>query len=188
MDPQRPAGARPAPTLLERLLPPVMDARDLYARQARAWGALAAVTLVVALAAGKDEGMLFGVAIAAFFGLRAWLNVRKLRQARAGEQVAMYVDGLPPAERAPALRRSMWLGGIGAGVLSAWSAVALWSLESGQAERADVWGPVAAVYERFGFWPAVLLCPAFGVLIVGSAWTKLRKLEKSSGGVPRTAA
>jgi hypothetical protein len=166
-----------------------MDARDLYARQARAWGALAVVTLLVGIFAAKDEiGLIFAVAIAALFGLRAWLNVRKLRRARAGEQVAMNVDGLPPAERAPALRRSMWVGGIGCGLLSAWSAMALWSLESGQAERADVWGPVAAVYERFGFWPAVLVCPAIGALVVGSAWTKLRKLEKSSAVAPRTTA
>lgn len=187
MDPQRTPGARPAPSIFEKLLPPVMDARDLYRRRARAWGALAAVTLVVALAAGKDEtGILFAVAIAAFFGLRAWWNVRKLRQAAPGERVAMNVDGLPPDERAPALRRTMWVGGIAFGLLSAWSAMALSAIERGEAER--LWGPVALVYRQLGFWPAVLVCPALGVLLVGSSWSKLRKLEAEARGAARRAA
>src|SRR5690242_10368358 len=182
MDPQQPAGARPAPTLLDRLLPAVMDARELYGRRARAWGALAVVTLVVGLAFGKDEiAILFTVAIASLFGLRAWWNVRKLRDARAGEQVAMNVDGLPAAERPSALRRTLWAGGIGAGILSVWSGWALWTVESGQAESADVWGPVALVYRTLGFWPAVLTCPALGVLILVSGGRKLRTLERGAG-------
>src|SRR5512133_3000491 len=82
-----------------------------------------------------------------------------------------------PAERPAALRRIMWLGGSAAAALSVWSAWGLWSVETGRVEGAEVWGPVAAVYRHFGFWPAALTCPALGVLIVSSARTKLRKLE-----------
>jgi len=178
MDPQRPTAPRPAPSLLERLMPPVMSARDLHRRHATAFGVLAATILVLGLIFGKDEiGVGFAVLVAAFFGARAAYHGWKLRRAAPGEQVAMNVDGLPVAERAPALRRIMWFGGSAAAALSVWTAWALWTIETGRADDAEVWGPVALVYRQLGFWPAVLTCPALGALIVGSAWKKMRTSE-----------
>jgi hypothetical protein len=77
------------------------------------------------------------------------------------------VDGPPATHRTEAA----------AAALSAWTAWSLWTLEAGRAESASVWGPVALVYRYAGFWPAVLTLPVFGVLIVGSGWSKVRKLE-----------
>jgi len=104
----------------------------------------------------------------------------KLRRAGPGEQIAMNVDGLAVAERARALRRVMWVGGSAAGALSIWTAWALWTVETGRSESVDLWGPVAVVYRYLGFWPAVLVCPALGVLIVGSGWAKMRKSEAAA--------
>lgn len=189
MDPQRPAGARPAPSLLERLMPSVMGARELHRRSARAWGALSVVVLVVGLAVAKDEiGVGFVLVMAAFFGARAWWSFRKLRQAPAGEQVVMNVDGLPVEDRAPALRRVTWIGGLAAAALAAWTAWSLWTLERGATESAYVWGPVGLVYRTFGFWPAVLVLPALCVLIVGSGWSKLRRLEREARDAARRRA
>jgi antitoxin (DNA-binding transcriptional repressor) of toxin-antitoxin stability system len=188
MDPQRSTAPRPAPSLFERLVPPSMEARDLHRRRALAFGVLAAAVLVLGLVYGKDAiGVGFMVALAAFFGARAAYQVWKLRRAPAGEQVAITVDGLPPADRVPALRRALWLGGTAAGALSLWTAWALWTVETGPAENVTVWGPVAAIYRLLGFWPAVLTCPALLVLIVGSGGAKLRRLEEEARAAARRA-
>jgi hypothetical protein len=188
MNPERPTGPRPAPSLLERLMPPVMDARDLYRRRARAYGVLAAVIFVVGLLYGKDEiGIGFTTIVAALLGVRAFLNWRRMQRAGADEKIVRNVDGLPVAERAPALRRIVWLGGSAAAALSAWTAWTLWELETGRVERATVWGPAALVYRYAGFWPAVLTWPALGVLIVASGWAKMRKLEEAARAAPPSA-
>jgi len=179
MDPQRPTAPRPALSLLERLMPPLMAARDLHRRRAWGYGILAGTILVVGLLFAKDEiGVGFVLLMAALFGGRAAYQVWKLRRAAPTEQVAMNVDGLPVADRAAALRRIMWIGGSAAIALSVWSAWALWTLKNAQ-----LWGPVALVYSHLGFWPAVLTCPALAALIIGSAWKKMHTSELAARAV-----
>lgn len=188
MDPQRPTAPRLAPSLLERLMPPLMAARDLHRRRAWAYGILAGTILVVGLLFAKDEiGIGFVLLMTALFGARAAYHAWKLRRAAPSEQVAMNVDGLPVADRAAALRRVMWIGGSAAIALSIWSAWALWTIETGRAEDAELWRPVALLYSYLGFWPAVLACPALAALIIGSAWKKMRTSEVAARAAARRA-
>jgi hypothetical protein len=52
------------------------------------------------------------------------------------------------------------------------------ALESGAVESVRVWAPVASFYERFGYWPAVLLLPTVGLLCGGVICWKLMKHGK----------
>ena len=72
------------------------------------------------------------------------------------------VDDLPPAEGARQTRNLMWIVGIVLTFGAAFMAYQLAQVEFGSARSATVWGPVALMYELFGFWPAVLLLPALG--------------------------
>jgi hypothetical protein len=92
------------------------------------------------------------------------------------------VDDLPPADGARQTRRAMWLLGTISVAGAAFMAYQLVQVEFGSAQRVSVWAPVAMMYDFFGFWPAVLLVPALGVLILFSLARKLRALKESQTG------
>jgi hypothetical protein len=50
------------------------------------------------------------------------------------------------------------------------------ALESGEVETVWLWAPIVSLYERFGYWPAVLLPPVLG-LVCGSilCWSLMKR-------------
>jgi len=117
---------------------------------------------------------LAGVSFGAFF---LWKHSRK-----DPATPILIVDDLPPAEGARQTRRAMWILGIILTFGSALMAYQLMQLEFGSAQSVTVWGPVAHMYQAFGFWPAVLFVPALGVLIFFSLARKLRSIKESQTG------
>jgi hypothetical protein len=65
-------------------------------------------------------------------------------------------------------------------VILAFSALSIWvicdlnRLESHEVQSVTVWAPIAALYNAFGYWPAVLATPIFGVFIFGAGLAKMR--------------
>lgn len=92
------------------------------------------------------------------------------------------VDDLPPAEGARQTRNFMWIVGIVLTLGAAFMAYQLAQVEFGSARSATVWAPVALAYDLFGFWPAVLLLPALGVVIILALARKLRAIKESQTG------
>ena len=92
------------------------------------------------------------------------------------------VDDLPPAQGARQTRRIMWLIGTVSVLGSAFMAYQLAQVEFGLARRATVWAPVAFVYDFFGFWPAILLLPVLGFVIIVALARKLRTIQESQTG------
>ena len=92
------------------------------------------------------------------------------------------VDDLPPVEGARQTRLAMWVLGTISVMATAFMAYQLVQVEFGSARRVTVWAPVAMMYDFFGFWPAVLLVPALGLLILFSLARKLRALKEGQTG------
>lgn len=59
--------------------------------------------------------------------------------------------------------------------MTIWTAKDLNALEAGAVESVHLWAPIASFYERFGYWPAVLLAPAVGLACGGVFCWKLMK-------------
>jgi hypothetical protein len=49
------------------------------------------------------------------------------------------------------------------------------ALESGAVQSVRLWAPIVSFYERFGYWPAVLLVPVLGVVCGGALCLKMMK-------------
>jgi hypothetical protein len=127
----------------------------------------------------QTVALLGGLGVA-FLGYGAFALRRQLKQ---DPTTPVYtVDDLPAAEGARQTRRIMWLLGTILTFGSAFMAYQLAQVEFGGAPSATVWGPVALMYELFGFWPAVLLVPVLGVLILFSLARKLRALKEGQTG------
>jgi hypothetical protein len=56
-----------------------------------------------------------------------------------------------------------YFAAIGAFGFGAWVFYDLWRLEHGVVESVRTWDVIVLLYETLGFWPAVLLLPAFGL-------------------------
>ncbi len=73
--------------------------------------------------------------------------------------------------------RTFWKQILGFGaafvVLTAFTVSDLNDLESEAVSSVSVWAPIAFVYEHFGYWPAVLLVPALGVVSGGGLCWRL---------------
>src|SRR5262249_19779042 len=93
------------------------------------------------------------------------------------------VDDLPLDQRVRALRRMMWIIPVALAPAAALVAYDLVRLEGGSVGRVRVWAPVAIIYNTFGFWPAVLIIPAAGLLLVLVLVTKLRSIKESNPGI-----
>lgn len=88
------------------------------------------------------------------------------------------VDTLPEGERATALRRlrAIFVGAMA--ILAAWTAYDLRTLDKGEVDSVSTFGPAAAVYNLLGFWPAVSLLPALGIVGAWGITRRLREAEK----------
>ncbi len=92
------------------------------------------------------------------------------------------VDDLPPAEGARQTRNAMWFVGVASILVTALMVYQLAQLEFGSAQSVTVRAPVAMMYDVFGFWPAVLLVPALGLLILFALARKLRAIKEGQTG------
>lgn len=87
-----------------------------------------------------------------------------------------------PAEQARQTRNLMVVFAALAVIVGGLMAYQLAQLEFGSADRVMVWSPIAAAYEFLGFWPAILLVPVLGcVILLALAW-KLRAIKAGQTG------
>jgi hypothetical protein len=63
---------------------------------------------------------------------------------------------------------------LGFTAMSIWVICDLNRLEAHEVQAVTVWAPIAALYNAFGYWPAVLATPIFGVFIFGAYLVKFR--------------
>jgi hypothetical protein len=138
--------------------------------------ALGAAGLIAAPFGRTMEGSLvvglLGAAGVALGGFLAW------RHSKQDTTAPMTLDDYPLEEQPRQLRRYIWITGLGTTLISAWIAYKLIQLESGAARSVSVWFAVADVYESFGFWPAVLVAPALGLLGLLALGWKLRSVRQ----------
>jgi hypothetical protein len=127
------------------------------------------------------EATLFLGAVGLFvLGFGAWSFRRHSRRGPTAPRKTWTVDDLPLEERAAAVRRLTLLFSAAAIVGSGFTLYQLVQLELGWAQRVTVWAPIALLYDFLGFWPAVLLVPALGLLgIIGMA-SKLRAIKAAT--------
>src|SRR5262245_1919352 len=129
---------------------------------------------------GKDLEMtiilgLFGLCLFGWGAFGLW------RHSRSDPAAPVYtVDDLPVDQRVRALRRFMVLVPIGFTPAAALMGYELMRVEYGWARSVSVWAPVAFVYNSLGFWPAVLLIPVLGLLLMMYLGWKLRAIRESN--------
>ncbi len=108
------------------------------------------------------EGECVILVLAVGYAIYLWIMFR-----RTPEEAAFYnVDDAPPEEQIFMSKRFIRLMPIVGAIPSIWTYVDLRSLEDGSSERVSLWGPVATIYEHFGFWPAALFFPAIILFVV----------------------
>jgi hypothetical protein len=155
-------------------------------RQLRGYGALV-VAAVLAVCwvwaplpapAWVIEVVAVGVIIL-FGGVQLW----QARKTPATIRVASrYSDPnrLPLPQRVRYFRAQLLLSSLIFPVISAWMAYDLNRLDAGVVTTTRVWLPVAFMYARLGYWPAVLAVPILG----GTIWLfwvfKLKQLDRAN--------
>ena len=153
-------------------------------RQLRGFGALAvaaafAASLVLAplpASASITGGVVVGL-ILLFGGVQLWL-ARKTPMAVRAPSRFIDPNKLPVSQRVRYFRRQLLLCSIIFPVVSALVAYELNRLETGVVSKARLWFPVSFMYERFGYWPAVLVMPTIGALLYWGLAFKLKQLEQ----------
>jgi hypothetical protein len=87
----------------------------------------------------------------------------------------------PPAVQIRFYRQMLWTSVAAFPLLAAIVACELHDLESGAKDRARIWEPLVPIYERLGFWPAVLAPVLLGAACCAVFAVKLRKLTSATG-------
>ncbi len=189
MEPGDRAAQRGAAGFFERLMPPVVQAREYHRRRAIGFGILALAIVALGVFGAPDElGLVLSLILAAVVGFRAAYHAWRLRRVAPQEEYATRIDGLPETERPAAFRRVLLMSAVVFPLFSAWLAWNLYRIEAGLEESVTVWAPIAWIYRFLGFWPAVLTVPALGALVIHGAWKKKRAADAIARSAPPASA
>jgi hypothetical protein len=146
-------------------------------------GLVATVVLLTSYSDKWDVALLMGALGVMGLALGIFLFRRVQRGMPIATTLAEELEKAPsPAHAARMLRQAMWGVSIVSSLYGAWEAYNLMRLELGWADRVSLSRPVADMHAAFGFWPAVLLVPGFGFLIILSLARKLRALKEQQTG------
>ena len=129
---------------------------------------------------GLEVTLLLVVGALFSLGYGAWSIWRHSRLDPIAPRKTWTVDGLPLENRVAAMRRLMLLFSAAILLLGGFTLYQLLQLEYGWAQRVNVWGPIAPLYDFLGFWPAVLFIPAIGVLGLTAMARKLRTIKAAT--------
>ena len=108
--------------------------------------------------------------------LLGFLNLVLARRTPAEALVTTIPDRAPVPAQLRYYRRMLWLSLVAFPVMSALVAYELHELESGAADSVRLWAPLGALYERFGYWPAVLAPIFLGIACAALFVFKLRRV------------
>ncbi len=109
-------------------------------------------------------------------------NFWKARRTPADSVVTTIPDRAPVPVQILFFRRMLWFSAIAFPALTVWAGYDLHQLEIGAEKEVGIWGPLVPIYEHFGYWPAVALCPILGIVCCAVFIQRLRKL--TAGGEP----
>ena len=142
-------------------------------------GGVAVLGMPLFIDGPKDlEGLIFLVLLG--LGLLGWGIFSLWRHSKLDPTAPVHtIDDLPVDQRVRTLRRMILIVPIALTPLAALVGYELAQLEYGWAKSARVWAPVALIYNNFGFWPAVLLVPAAGLLLIMMLAWKLRTIREN---------
>ena len=82
------------------------------------------------------------------------------------------------AEQIKYYTRMIWMSSIAFSILTWIIASDLNDLESGQAASVSIWAPVSFVYEKAGYWPAVLSLPLLALAAIAVFLFKIKKIKE----------
>jgi hypothetical protein len=136
-----------------------------------------ALPLLLLEGEGDTTRTIFVLVGAGVVGLIGALYLRAWRRAAPAPD-AKPLTHMPASLQVERIRRALWLSVPAFSVLTAIIVNDLNSLESG--ERANLYAPVALIYNHLGYWPAVLVAPLGGIILIGVGLYKLRKLRSGA--------
>jgi hypothetical protein len=126
------------------------------------------------------KGRINAFVLAGLFVLMGIFNLWRARRTSPSDNVTHILvtpDLASVPEQTRHFRLMFWLSIVAFPAMTVSIAYELHRLESGAAERVLIWAPISAVYEHFGYWPAVLSLPVLGLIGCIVSIHKLRKLE-----------
>ena len=144
---------------------------------------LSVVLVVLPFVIAADSfGCVFLFALAGFCLILGVLNLRQAQRTSPLDIFTVIPDHAPKSEQVRHFRRVLWLSIVAYPILTMWTVHDLNRLESGPAENVWILGPIAAVYEWFGYWPAVMAVPALGLFCICVMIHRLRALRHNEAG------
>ncbi len=162
--------------------PPLRTARRLRGYGAFAVAGALAFFLVWAPFPGSATvtGSVVVALICLFGGVQLWLALHTPPARRVSSRFSD-PNRLPLPRRARYFRRQLFVCSVLFLVLSAWIAYDLSRLETGALATAPFRLPVTLLYERLGYWPAVLAAPTLGAAFCMFWIFKLNQLPRTEG-------
>jgi hypothetical protein len=143
-------------------------------------GGVAVLAMPLFIDGPKDlEGVIFLVLLGV--GLLSWGAFTLWRHSKLDPTVPVHtIDDLPLDQRVRTLRRLILIIPIAFTPLAAFVGYELAQVEYGWVKSVRVWAPAAFLYNNLGFWPAVLLVPAAGLLLIMALAWKLRTIKEAN--------
>ena len=124
-----------------------------------------------------EQGKLFCYGLAGLCLLLGLFNLWRARRASPQATVTTIPDRASVSSQIRYYRRMWWVAFIGFPMLTASDAHDLNQLESGAVSNVRLMEPVTAIYENFGYWPAVLSVPIAGLICCAVFTYKISRLK-----------
>lgn len=153
-----------------------MDRRTFHLLQSIAFGLLTLFSASIPFWADLDDtGIFLALGMASAFGFMAYRNAQQMQNAGNEEMAYAPPKDASDTERTSFYKRYIYISLVAFPLLTLLTISDLNDLESGATESALVWGPIAFVYEQFGYWAAVLLIPLAGIAVISLLYRKMKE-------------
>ena len=159
--------------------PPATSRKD-HRLMAAFWLLIALLPVILSIWNSIDNlGIIFGIIWGCFFICKSIYHFYKYRKTSVDTADTKFFDirKQPPEVQIHVSKRVIWIMLLLIPVLTLWTYSDLSALEDGSKAFVTVHEPVALLYNLFGFWPAVLCWPVFGLIICSLAIFRIRKVR-----------
>lgn len=128
----------------------------------------------------SEFGYPFIFLMVAIFGYLSFSNFKKIKESREEDQVYRPNTDDSIEEQIAFYKKYTVLSAVGLSLLSIITILDLNDLTSGREQEIRLLEPAAFVYEKFGYWPAVLTIPVIGIVITLLGVRKIHTLKSGN--------
>lgn len=127
-----------------------------------------------------DEfGIIFGSAFILFLLYKSYSCFKEIKNTREEERVYQPPTDATKSEIISYYKRLFYISIPAFIILSVWIYYDLTELESGNEDSVTIWAPIAFLYEKGGYWLAILTTPIIGIICCFAFWKIIKKTKES---------